>query len=213
MNKQIVEYIRKYDNNSPILTDDIYQLFPDVQKGSIRQLLKRLCDKGEIDRVKPGLYYKPKPNRVITLNNLSSNSIIKKKYLGSNAEVYGYKSGMNFANQIGLTTQTASVDTIVSNNVSNKKRRININNSKIIINSPRVTITNMNYKLLQVLDLMNNFENYCEESLEQATPKIINYLFDLKLNVDEIKRCIEAYPLIAQVKFYGSGVFYELITR
>lgn len=213
MSKQIVEYIQNYNNDSPISTTDLYQQFPDIQKGNIRQLLKRLCDKGEISRVKPGLYYKPNPDRILSMSNLASSEIIKNKYLNENEEISGYRSGMNFANQLGLTTQTASIDTIVSNNVSNKKRKVNINNARIIINAPRVYITVENYKLLQVLDLMNDFENYSEVSLEKAKSKISSYLEGIRLNEEEITQCVEAYPLIAQLNFYKSGVHYELIKR
>jgi len=97
--------------------------------------------------------------------------------------------------------------------VSNKKRKININKSKVIINAPRVKVNDENYKLLQILDVLNDFEKLSEIDLESATPIIWNYLKDLKLSKEEINQCADSYPLQAQVKFYKTGIYHKLIKK
>lgn len=119
--------------------------------------------------------------------------------------IIGYRSGINFANQLGLTSQTASVEVVYSNNVSNRKREIKLNKSRLIINAPRIKVTNKNYKLLQILDLLTEFEKYSEYDLKQVESKILSYLSGIKLSPDQLERIVEAYPLAAQVKFYKIG--------
>lgn len=210
---EIANYIQKYEVDTPIFTDDLYRVFPDIKKGSIRQVIKRLFDKGMIERAEPGVYFKPKSHRILNISKLPSSKIIEEKYLKNNEQTIGYRSGINFANQLGLTTQIANVEFIISNRVSNKKRKISINKGKVIINAPRCLITSQNYKLLQILDLMNDFENLSEIDVRSATPIIRDYLKELELTQKEIDLCIASYPLQAQVNFYKMGVYHDLIER
>lgn len=89
--------------------------------------------------------------------------------------------------------------------VSNRKREIKLNKSRLIINAPRVEVTNENYKLLQVLDLLTEFEKYSEYDLKQVELKLLSYISNIKLSYGELERIVEAYPLTAQVKFYKIG--------
>jgi len=207
--KDISKYIEDYRLDYPILISDLYAEFPDMKQGSIRQIMKRLHDTGIIEKAAQGVYYKPNPNRTISTNNLSTGKIVEEKYLNYNGKVVGYKSGIVFANQLGLTTQVASIEIIISNVVSNKKRKIDINNGKIIVNAPRVEVTDQNYKLLQILDLMNDFDALSEIELESAIPIIKEHLRGLNLTRKDIEFCVDQYPLQAQVNFYKMGVYNE----
>lgn len=106
---------------------------------------------------------------------------------------------------MGLTSQTASVDVVYSNAVSNRKREIKLSKNRLIINAPRIEVTNKNYKLLQALDLLTEFEKYSEYDLKQAESKLLSHISGIKLSLDEIEHIVEAYPLEAQVKFYKIG--------
>ena len=148
----------------------------------------------------------PNPNRVLKSHVVNISKVVEQTYLKDNENnIIGYRSGINFANQIGLTSQTASVEVVYSNNVSNRKREIKLNKSRLIINAPRIEVTNKNYKLLQILDLLTEFEKYSEYDLKQVESKILSYLSGIKLSSDKLERIVEAYPLAAQVKFYKIG--------
>ena len=121
--------------------------------------IRRLINVGKILKVKNGVYELPNPNRVLKSHVVNISKVVEQTYLKDKEDnLIGYRSGINFANQLGLTSQTASVDVVYSNAVSNRKREIKLNKSRLIINSPRVEVTNKNYKLLQVLDLLTEFE-------------------------------------------------------
>lgn len=213
--EELDSHIYQFDEDKPIFINDLYELFPNIPKGTIRQIMKRLHDKGEIERAEQGIYYKPNSNRVLNVSNLSSNKIIREKYMLEGDKIIGYKSGLSFANQIDLTTQIPQMEVVVSNAVSNKKRKIYVNNAKIILQAPRISVTNDNYKLLQVMDLMNDFKNLSEYSLERSSNNIMNYLTNVNsmLEKEKIEQCVEVYPLRAQVNFYKSGVYHELIKK
>ncbi len=200
----ILEYIKNnYDNKTPIFVNDIYKEFTEISEGTIRSLFKRFSDSGVLEKVDNGVYALPNRKSVLGKATVYVSNVIENKYIrNEKGQRIGYISGINFSNQIGLTSQTASVNTIYSNNVSNKKRMTTLKNSRLIINAPRVEVTDQNYKLLQILDLLNDFEKYSEQDLKTASNKILAFLREIKLKNEEVELIVSNYPLEAQVKFY-----------
>ncbi len=203
----ILEYIKKnYDNKTPIFVNDIYKEFTEISEGTIRSLFKRFSDADVLEKVDNGVYALPNKESVLGKATVYVSNVIENKYIrNEKGQRIGYISGINFSNQIGLTSQTASVNTIYSNNVSNKKRMTTLKNSRLIINAPRVEVTDQNYKLLQILDLLNDFEKYSEQDLKTASNKILAFLREIKLKNEEVELIVSNYPLEAQVKFYKIG--------
>lgn len=206
INTDIYNFIVKnYRVDQPIVIKDIYASFSYINVNTIRSIIKRLSEKELVIKIKNGIYALPDKKNIMGKSSVYTTDIIRKKYLGYDKFVIGYKTGLNFANIVGLTTQTASVESIISNVVSNKKREIKINNIRLIINAPRLKVTNENYKLLQILDLLNEFEKYSEIELKSASKNILKYISDLRLDEEEMEKIVSSYPLEAQVRFYKIG--------
>jgi len=206
INTEIYNYIvSNYKQNEPILIKDIYTSFPDVNETTIRSILKRLTEKELVVKIKNGVYGLPNKESIMGKPSVFTSDILSKKYLVNEKGIKGYKTGLSFSNMLGLTTQTASVESIISNAVSNKKREIKINNNRFIINAPRYKVTNENYKLLQVLDLLNEFDSYSEMELKSAAKLILKYISNIKLDEEELEKIVSSYPLEAQVRFYKIG--------
>ncbi|MBI9010152.1 MAG: hypothetical protein JEZ05_09030 [Tenericutes bacterium] len=203
----ILEYIKNnYDNKTPIFVNDIYKAFPQISEGTIRSIFKRFSEAGVLEKVNNGVYALPNKESILGKTTVYISDVIQNKYiLNEKGERIGYISGINFSNQIGLTSQTASVNTIYSNNVSNRKRMTTLKNNRLIVNAPRVEVTDDNYKLLQVLDLLNEFEKLSEYDLKKASKKIFEYLGVIRLKGEEVESIVSKYPLEAQVKFYKIG--------
>lgn len=203
----ILEYIKtKYDNKTPIFVNDINKVFAEISEGTIRSIFKRFSENGVLEKLDNGVYALPNKESVLGKATVYVSDVIENKYIrNKKGERIGYISGINFSNQIGLTSQTASVNTIYSNNVSNKKRMTTLKNSRLIINAPRVEVTDDNYKLLQILDLLNDFEKLSEYDLKTASTKILKFLGKIKLKPEEVESIVSKYPLEAQVKFYKIG--------
>jgi hypothetical protein len=190
----------------PFLLKNLYRQFPDIKDGTVREMMRRLIGEKKVIKIKNGLYVLPNPERVLQSYAFNLMNIIDSVYLkNQDNEFIGYRSGINFANLLGLTSQTASVEVIYSNNVSTRKREIKIQNNRLMINAPRVKITNQNYKLLQLLDLLTDFEKVSEYELDQVQSKLLAYINAIQISSKELNRIVEAYPLAAQVKFYKIG--------
>jgi hypothetical protein len=198
----------------PFLLKNLYRQFPDIKDGTIREMMRRLVGEKKVIKIKNGLYFLPNPERVLQSYAVNVMNIIDSVYLkNQDNEFIGYRSGINFANLLGLTSQTASVEVIYSNNVSTRKREIKIQNNRLMINAPRVKITNQNYKLLQLLDLLTDFEKISEYELDQVQSKLLAYIKAIQISSIELNRIVEAYPLAAQVKFYKLGAVNVITQR
>lgn len=207
MKEKIKKYIEdNYDYNTPILTSEIREVFPDVKEGTIRQILRRLKSEEFIEQTGQGTFFKPKEIGILKKAYITTEQVIRKRYLfDSELNVIGYVTGFNLANQLLLSTQTSHITQIVSNKVSDKKRRIMIGNRIITVEAPRIIVTNDNYKLLQVLDLLVSFEKYSELDLFEAKPKILEYLQHMNVSATDLNNIVSKYPIKTQLKFYKLG--------
>lgn len=213
---KFLEYlIENYGYDEPIFATDLYKELR-LNKNTIRQLLKRETDKGNISRYKykNGIYFIPKPNSLFKRSTISLNKIINKKYILNKNNRIGYITGLSFANQIGLTTQNPVKIEIVTNNETNIKRDVDFNIRIVTLRKPRVSnVNNNNFKLLQVMDLLNNFKTENTTSFQDAIDKAINYLHDVNINAEEIRECVRSYPAKTQAKFWESGIYNELTSK
>lgn len=210
---QLYNFIEnEYKDNKPILLEEVYFAFPNIKKETIRVNMRRFVKEGKLNNIKNGLYSFPDPNRILKTPTFDTDETINKKYiLNEDGSIAGYRSGFYIANALRLTTQTPSVTLIYSNDVANRKRTIKIYNSKITIDQARIKVTDDNYKLLQVLDILNELDKYNELPFDEARQIIINYLKDIKLNKKEIENIVEIYPKDVQINFYKMEIINEII--
>lgn len=188
----LLEYLQKnYKENEPIFVSDIE--LP-VTATNLRQMFKVLCDNGQIMRYDTGIYYLKGTSRLKGGNTLSASEVARYKYISRNNRVNGYYSGYTFANQLGLTTQVPFTIEIVSNQASAKCREVNVKSQKIMLRKPRTEITKENYRILQLLDLLKDFEQYVDEDMERATARMCAYIKGLGLKRTEIDKYIGFYP-------------------
>ncbi|BCR36154.1 hypothetical protein [Mariniplasma anaerobium] len=204
---QLYDHIeKKYEFSEPFLLKEVYDTFPDVNQGTIRESIRRLHEQEKLVKSKNGVYGLPNPNRLLKTAVLNSEDAVNRKYIkNEDNDIIGYRSGFYMANALRLTTQTSSDLVIYSNKVSKKKRTIMVKNIRVVINQARVKVTSHNYKLLQVLDLLINFKKFSEYSLSDSKEIIGNYLNELNLSNEEIENIVDEYPKDAQIQFYKLG--------
>jgi len=194
MNKVYEVILEEYGYDEPVFTKELKNRM-NMPQGTLRQNLKRLSDKGDLIKVKDGIYYVQKTNSVLKKPRINIDKVIKRKYIKPiNQNVAGYITGINFANQLGLTSQTASVSTIVTNEAGRPEHEVMFGKKKVKLRKPRVKINNRNYKQLQLLDLLNDFDRVSEIPLENAVNLINNYLKDTSITVSDLKPYLKAYP-------------------
>lgn len=188
----LLEYLQaNYKVNEPIFLCDIELPVTDT---NLRQMFKVLCDNGKIMRYDTGIYYLKGTSRLKGGMDLSASEVARYKYISRNNQVNGYYSGYTFANQLGLTTQVPFTIEIVSNQASSKCREVKVKSQKIMLRKPRTEITKDNYRILQFLDLLKDFEQYVDGDMEQETARMCAYVKGLGMKRSEIDKYITFYP-------------------
>lgn len=203
--------VENYGYDEPIFMNQV-QKDRQINPNTLRQQFKRLADQGRIEKVQNGIYFIPKKKPLFGSPVLNVERIIERKFLKNQEEVEGYIAGTDFANRLGLTSQTATVATVVTNNTSSVQREVMFYHNKVVIKKPRVRISNTNYKLLQVLDLLNDYERYSEKPISEGLTSMRNYLQDVSFEEEELKTYMDAYPVKTKLNVYELGLF-DAITR
>ena len=188
----LLEYLQKnYKVNEPIFISDIDLPVTDT---NLRQMFKVLCDSGQIYRYETGIYYMKGNTRLKGGVPLSASKVARYKYSARNDQVNGYYSGYTFANLLGLTTQVPYTIEIVSNCASAKCREVSVKNQKIILRRPRTQINKENVDVLQLLDLLKDFEQYVDEDMVVATGIISSYIKKIGMKRSDVDEYITLFP-------------------
>ena len=201
----LLDYLQEnYNNNEPIFVSDIHLPVSDT---NLRQMLKVLCDKGTIHRFDTGIYYLAGISRLKGGTSLSPGEVVRYKYISRNNKTEGYYSGYTFANQLGISSQVPVVIELVSNEASAKVREVSIKNQRIILRKPRTEINDSNCKVLQLLDLMKDFEQYSDDD-NTAAPEIIRtYVRDIKIKRSDVDKYISLFPMKVYKNIYETRLY------
>ena len=196
-----------YEKSEPIFLSEING----YSKDYVRQEMKRLTDEGKIERLYNGVYYIPYTSILGTEGKVSIKKFIEKRYLSNDDNVYGYYTGITFANMLGFTTQNPACYEICSNAATTKQRKLNVDGVNMIIYKPLVNVTKDNYKELQFLDLMINIDKYSELNSRELIKKLKDYVNDYQINFNIVKEYLGLYPDKVYRNIYNGGLMNELV--
>lgn len=122
--------------------------------GAASQVLSRLVRNGEIERVSPGIFFRAR--RTLLGKGGVSQELLIRKYLFPNGKRRAYVTGVALYNRLGLTTQVPSIIQIGS-----LDRRIytRIGSLRLMPVKSYVEVTEKNFSLLEILDVIKDFKN------------------------------------------------------
>ncbi|SCW69400.1 DUF6088 family protein [Eubacterium ruminantium] len=199
--------IENYKAYEPIFTSDIDLGIPG---NSLRPKLKGLVDAGKLCRYDAGIYYLPGKSKLKGLVPISASTVARCKYVSQRGKVRGYYAGFTFANQMGLSLQVPYVQEIVSNEASAKVREIEIKGQKFLLRKPRTVITEENYRVLQFLDFLVDFDKYMDGSVEDIPARLVQIIKDENITKKVIDAYISLYPTKVYKNLYETGVVYAI---
>ena len=200
LKEKLFDYISKnYQENQPIIQKDMDDLKGELNPVTLRQNLLRLSQEEKIIKSAyfPGVYHLP-------TSKVSPIDTLEKIYVYKSSTRIGYESGLNLANKLGLSSQTSPIVLYVSTHVSEVKKTITLGNRRFIIQKAKASVSDENYKLLQVCDLIGELDYFSELETFKSIEILKNYLSQVPktLMFDEFVSC---YPLKVQLMFYKWG--------
>ena len=192
----LYNYIREhYKEAEPIFFSDLER--EDITRSALNQQLKKLCDKGLLEKYDVGVYFIPKK----TLLNST---------IGPNADMVARYRFISKGNKIGISTQVPQVVEIVSNNTNSSDREVRIGNRRFYVKKPIVQITKENVYVLQMLELLENLDAYLDYSYEEARKKFAEYISFHGIKRSDVDMYIRKYPVATFKYYYELGLDYVL---
>ena len=197
----IYDYIKEhYKEAEPIF-------FSDLEKGSIsksvlNQQLKKLCEKGLLQKYDTGIYFLPKKTRLKSVIGPNADMVARYRFISRGDNVDGFYGGNSFANQLGITTQVPMVVEIISNNTHSSNREVRIGDRRFYVRRPVVPVTKENVYVLQMLELLKNLDVYLDYSYEVARDKFAEYITVHGIKRSDVNLYIRKYPVIIFKYYY-----------
>lgn len=159
--EHIANTVRNMPYESAIQTEDIAErlaqefTLPYSQAKTLTNVkLKRMADKGEIERLQKGVYCHVKQT-VFGKVTPNIDELVKKTLTVRNGTKIGYESGAFLLNKLGMTTLIPRDIEITTNRYGAKLPE----GCHIKVRKPSAVVTNENWKYLQFIDMVSELPN------------------------------------------------------
>lgn len=205
----LYNYIREhYKEAEPIFFSDLER--EDITRSALNQQLKKLCDKGLLEKYDVGVYFIPKKTLLNSTIGPNADMVARYRFISKGNNIDGFYGGNSFANQIGISTQVPQVVEIVSNNTNSSDREVRIGNRRFYVKKPIVQVTKENVYVLQMLELLKNLDAYLDYSYEEAREKFAEYISFHGIKRSDVDMYIRKYPVATFKYYYELGLDYVL---
>lgn len=186
--------ISKYKPGEPILLKDLK--YEKTSNDVIRQQLKKLTDKGNINRFDEGVYYFG--------DDILIDHVIESKYIKKNDEIYGYYSGRNLAIDLGIIDEEPKRE-IITNNFKAIVRELKLGDETITVRHSNLKIDSKNCYVLRLLDMFKrvSFDDYVNNETRYKLKKYIEKYYIKKSDIDQY---IKYFPKKTYKNIYILGI-------
>lgn len=194
---EILDYLTKnYELGEPIFLKDIADVDLGISVDNLRHKLGLLCSKNLLRRYGDGVYGLPWILEEVGEGWIAPELILHAKYVARRGKIFGYYSGANAANLLGLSTQMPYKATIVTNNTANTFKEISLKYSKAVLKRGKAEITEQNYLILQLLDTIRDIDRWPELTPDEAAPVLREYIAKKRLTRGNLLKYIKLYPTV-----------------
>lgn len=197
----LYNYIEEhYKEAEPIFFSDLER--GEITKSALSQQLKKLCDKGLLQKYDTGVYFIPKKTLLNSTIGPNADLVARYRFISKGDNIDGFYGGNSFANQLGITTQVPRVVEIVSNNTNSSGREVRIGNRRFYVRQPVAPITKENVYVLQMLELLKNLDAYLDYSYEEARERFAEYISVHGIRRSDVDLYIRKYPIVTFKYYY-----------
>ena len=152
--------------------------------------MERLIKKGVVNRASTGLFYKPR--KTVFGDLKPKEEALLRPYLFDGSKRIAYITGTALYNKLGLTTQIPK-----NYKVASRSKRVitKIGNIKVNAVKSYVEVTNDNYFLLEILDVLKDFKKIPDMDTGSALKNILKKIKELAIDDKErLIRIVFKYP-------------------
>ena len=152
--KLLTRLKNEYGYDSPIFLSELE--LDGLSKSYVGSQISRLVKSGKVAGFSRGVYYIPQETR-FGKSVLQPLLVCKKKFITNRGKVFGFYSGLDLENGLGLSTQVPGT-TEITTNAAKRNTVLKVGFYRISLKKPRVRINNRNVSLLQFLNVVERIE-------------------------------------------------------
>lgn len=166
----VVEMLKKrYGPCEPIVLSDIKWM--KLSSGALRQMFKRMSDKGILQRYMNGVYYFPENGK-----KMMAEAVIEGMYIANRKERYGYFAGFSYGRRIGVTDREDEYPIIVTNKETSRGRFRMVSKKRVYLKKPYAYITKGNVEEMALLDFIREWDAYSDLNEEDTFSHIKSFM-------------------------------------
>lgn len=204
-----IEKLReKFNNNEPIFTNEILELFDEFTRAYVFRLINKSKDVGELVQFDNGVYYIPQKT-ILGLSTITADDVINKKYVQNGNDIYGVYSGLKLQNIFSVTTQMPNTVEIVTNNETMRCRKIEIDGRRFILRKSRCLISRANANAYTVLQLFNDMGTQIKLD-SWMKDKVIRFIKKNNVSARELMNLATVFPAQTTKNLIVNGVLNEI---
>lgn len=180
--------IQNYRCGEPIFETDIH--IEDVSGEDRKRQLDRLVAYDKLLKYAAGIYYLPDE----TERPLCPDVVARNMYIFRRGKRIGYYGGYTLANQMGLSSQVPIKEEFVSNEARKNEEEVFFGNRIYIVRKPPVEVTEDNYRVLQLLEVLKDLRECADESMPIAEARITYYIKKNKVSKENVNAYLNYFP-------------------
>ena len=195
-NEELLAYLKKtYAKNDAFFLDELDRWCSDKQR--VKRAVKKLSNAGTIQRIQAGVYKWAD-------SEITHESIIFQRYIRHQDKQIGYFYGESFAYRLGLISKKPTRTYIVTNKEANTHgRKRTYLGHQLHIRGPKNPVTDENWRILQLLDLLPNLSKYTKLNDEQTNDILCHYVHDTELTYAQCIPYLSLYPDWVDTKIHA----------
>lgn len=195
--------IKNYHSGEPIFEADIE--IEGMSEQRKREQLERLVAYRRLSKFMNGIYYIPENLNLADERGISSDVVARNLYILRRGRRIGYFGGHTLANLMGLSTQIPVKEECVSNAVEVKEKEVLLGTRTYIVRRPPVEVTEDNYRVLQLLEILQDLERYADD-LRAAEFPLTYYIKRNHVSKRNVREYLEYFPVQADEYIHEMGL-------
>ena len=153
----------------------------------MKRIAKKMVDKYIVERIHPSIYKWGG-------SEITEREVIRQRYICRRKQRIGYLSGHSFAYEIGLAKQAPDRTYITTNQEAGLHgRNCSFLGVQLHLRGSRTTITDDNWMILQLLDLLPNLSKYTDWEPKQTETILRDYIRSNGLAYDQAEPYLGLY--------------------
>lgn len=197
--------LNKFNKDVPIFTEDIIELFYDYSRAQVFRFIKKAVLDKEIIQFDKGVYFIPRVTFWGGLSTITSDDVIRKRYIRNEESVFGIYGGLKLLNNFSITTQMPATIEIISNKEVTRKREVDIKGRKFILRKSRCEINKENYAAYTVLQLFNDLTNN-DELGDSSKRCLLEYINNRGITKEQLFYMSSNFPIKATKNLISGGI-------